>query len=169
MQPESGTWLTSCPPPAGGSVQNRPKEAAVIRALNVLALRREAALFVGVLSGALCSGVHQTQDVGSLLDRPVGQRAGSAPPHSRRAPEPGHAGGAPARSGGECGGRPPNRRKQDNLTAAGPSALRSVRGSPAAARPRTGLPPRPGSTWSLFTRTPGRIFSMAKTTSWCNR
>lgn len=48
------------------------------------------------------SGVHQTQDVRSFLDRPIRQRAGSAPPDSRGTPEPGHVGGAPACSGGEC-------------------------------------------------------------------
>lgn len=47
--------------------------------------------------------------------------------------------------------------------------VRSVKGSPAAACQMTALLHRQGSMWSLFTRIPGRIFSTAKTTSWCNR
>lgn len=130
-------------------------------------------LIVDVLSGALCPGVHQTQDVGSFLDRPISQRAGSAPPDSRGAPEPGHVGGAPTRSGGECCSCPSSWSKRTFLVlikrAGGGIIFRSERGSPAAACPRTGLLHRQGSMWSLFTRTPGRIFSTARTTSWCNR
>lgn len=128
-------------------------------------------LFIDVPSGALCPGVHQTQDVGSFLDRPVSQRAGSAPPDSRGPPEPGHVGGAPTRSGGERCSSPSSSSKRMFLVLIKRVEIifRSERGSPAAACLRTGSLHRHGSMWSLFTRTPGRIFSTAKTTSWCNR
>lgn len=54
-----------------------------------------------VLSGALCFGVHQTEDVGSLLDGPLSQRAGSAPPDPRSPPGAGRFGRPPACFRGE--------------------------------------------------------------------
>lgn len=56
---------------------------------------------VCVLSGALCFGVHQTEDVGSLLDGPLSQRAGSAPPDPRSPPGAGRLGWPPACFRGE--------------------------------------------------------------------
>lgn len=49
------------------------------------------------------------------------------------------------------------------------SFSRSARGSPVAACQRTGLRHQRGNMWSLFTKTPEHTFSMAKTTSSCNR
>lgn len=67
------------------------------------ACRRVLRTRLCVPSGSLRSGVHQTQDLGPLLDRPVGQRAGPAPPYPRRPPVPGRLGRPPARPRGECG------------------------------------------------------------------
>ena len=57
-----------------------------------------------VLSGSLCSGIHQTEDIRSFLDGPLSQRASTAPPYPRRPSGPGHLIRPAARSGGECGG-----------------------------------------------------------------
>lgn len=42
-------------------------------------------------SGALCPGVHQDEDCGSLLDRPLGRRARPEAPHPQLAPAAGLA------------------------------------------------------------------------------